>query len=417
MSRGRHPRTPGVEISGKTNLDSFNRLRVSAPHTIFESKQLFDNAPLLWDDEEVSGGDTTSVHDTDTASSVMGVGAIAGKRVRQTFMRHNYQPGKSQQVFLTGTLDLTGGGTGIVTALGVFDDDNGLFFTINEGVPAVVVRSKTTGSVVDNEIVRSDWDDPMDGKGRSGILIDFTKSQLFMIDYEWLSVGTVRFGVVIGDMIFYLHDVDHANIVEGAYMSTPNLPIRYSIENDGTGIASTMRHICCTIVSEGGFEELGVLRWASTAGAGVTTDNENELFAVIGIQLKGTHLDAQVKIVNIAMQIQTTGEFGEWVLILNPTVAGTFNYAAEANSAVGIARGAGAANSVSGGTHITGGFAESAGGQIKSGDPSARAGIENAILLGSKIDGTPDVIVLCYRPINVTSVATVEGGIGWRETV
>ncbi len=413
---GKQPRANPVGITGKHNLDSFARVRTSSPHTIFDSKQLFDNAPLLWDDKAVSGTGTTSVHSTATASSVLGVSTAAGKRVRQTFMRFNYQPGKSQEILLTGTLDLSGGGSGITAAFGLFDDDNGLFWSIEDGTVKATVRSKTTGSVVNSPVNQVDWDDPMDGTGRSGIKLNFTKSQLFIIDFEWLSVGTVRMGVIIGDMVFYFHDFDHANVIEGAYMSTPNLPLRYEIENDGTGAASTMRHLCGTVISEGGQQELGILRWASTAGAAVITDNENELFAVVGIQLKSTHLAAQIKLVKAELQIQTVGEFGEWVLIFNPTVAGTFDYVAQANSAVGIALGAGATNSVTGGTQFTGGFAESAGGQIKSGNPSVGADLDNAILLGSAINGDLDTIVLCYRPTNSTSVASVEGGLGYRET-
>lgn len=402
---------------GGAGADAFNRARVSEPQTLFDSKQLFDKAPLLWDDKEVSGTGTSSVHSTAEASTVIGVGTDAGKRVRQTFMRFNYQPGKSQQILMTGTLNLSGGGTGILCAFGIFDDNNGIFLKREDGVTSVVIRSSTSGSVVDNPIAQTDWDDQLDGEGRSRQTLDITMSQLLIIDYEWLSVGTVRLGLVFNGQITYFHEFHHANIVEGAYMSTPNLPLRYEIENDGTGVASTLRHICSTVISEGGIQERGVLRWASTAGAGVITDNEDELFAVIGIQLKSSHLDAQVKLVKSELQIQTTGEFGEWVLIFNPTVAGTFTYAAQTNSAVGIALGAGATNSVTGGTQITGGFAETAGGQIKSGTPTSGGDLDNALLLGSLIDGTADTIVLCYRPINTTIVATVEGGLGWREAV
>ena len=77
--------------------DAFGRLRTSEPYTIFDSKQIFDNQPLFWDDQEESGSGTTSVHDADAARTRIGVAnTTAGKRTRQTFMRFNYQPGKSQ---------------------------------------------------------------------------------------------------------------------------------------------------------------------------------------------------------------------------------------------------------------------------------------------------------------------------------
>ena len=409
---GRQPRHLEVGIGAAHNLDAYDRLRVSPPETIFDSKQLFDNEPLLWDDQETSGSGTTSTHSVDTASSVMAVGTGAGKRVRQTFMRFNYQPGKSQLIYMTGTLSLSGGGTGVICTFGAFDDENGIFWTSDEGTIKVVIRSKTTGSVVDNEVDQAEWDDPMDGTGPSGINLDFTKSQLLTIDFEW-STGTVRMGVFLEDEPHYFHHFHHANILEGAYMSTPNLPLRYSIESLGTGVASSMRAVAATVISEGGIHSLGVLHHASTAGAGVTTDAEDELFAVIGIRLKSTHLDAQVFIVSTGVQIHTASEFGQWVLIFNPTVAGTFTYGDRANSALQVALGAGAANSVTGGDHITGGYLETGGGNT--GGSSEQGTPEDALLLGSAIDGTPDTIVLCYRPINGTSVATVEGDLTWRE--
>src|SRR5512146_2047536 len=38
--------------------DAFGRLRSSEPFTIYDSKQLFDNQPLFWDDQQVSGAGT-----------------------------------------------------------------------------------------------------------------------------------------------------------------------------------------------------------------------------------------------------------------------------------------------------------------------------------------------------------------------
>ena len=95
----------------KSYIDAFGRVRVSNPRTLFDSKQIFDNAPLFWDDVEESGSGTGSSHSTATASTTLSVGATtAGKRTRQTFRRFNYQPGKSQRFFMTGILDESGGG-------------------------------------------------------------------------------------------------------------------------------------------------------------------------------------------------------------------------------------------------------------------------------------------------------------------
>lgn len=85
----------------------------------------------------------------------------------------------------------------------------------------------------------------------------------------------------------------------------------------------------------------------------------------------------------------------------------------QADSAVQIALGA-TANTVTGGYNITGGFFESGGQQLGSAGSGGKA-LDNAILLGSKIDGTLDTIVLCARPIAGSTNVDIEAALTWRE--
>jgi len=314
-------------------------------------------------------------------------------------------------VMMTGVL---GAGTaGITQEIGLHDDDNGLFFRCDQGTLKVVRKTSVTGSAVDNAVAQSSWNlDKLDGTGESGIDLDFTKTQIFIIDFEWLGVGRVRMGLVHNGEIVYSHEFLNSNVLADVYMSTPNLPLRYSIENDGTGSAISLKQICSTVISEGGSEDLGVLRHISTQGTHVDCNVENTLYAIIGIKLKSTHLAASVKLKKVAIQIQTASETGEWELLLNPTVADTFAYSDVTNSAIQKATGA-TANTVTGGTNIDGGFAQSFSGGGGSGDATEE--VDNAILLGSKIDGTPDEIVLCWRPTGGTSSHDIEGSIHYRE--
>jgi len=391
-------------------LDAFARLRVSEPYTVFDSKQIHDSQALFWDDQETSGSGTSSSHGANTASTTIGVGTTtAGVRVRQTFIRFNYQPGKSQLIFATFVLDKSGGGTGITRRVGYFDDDNGLFLEDAEGTYGVGVRTFSSGSAVDTVVAQASWNiDPLDGTGPSGMVIDFTKAQILIIDFEWLGVGAVRFGFMIDGVIHYVHQVNNANNLSQVYMSTPNLPVRYEIENDGTGAASTLEHICSSVVSEGGRQDTGTLHYASTSGTHVDANAANTVYAIVGIRLKSGQLDSTVDLARTSIIDQTGGDF-EWLLILNPTVAGTFTYGDVANSAAQTATGA-TANTVTGGTVLDGGFIAGASGSASAG---AVAVLQSAIRLGSAIDGTPDEIVLCARPLGTNQ--DIEGSITWRE--
>lgn len=400
--------------------DAFGRLRTSSPLTIFDSKQINDNAPLFWDDAEKSGGGTGSTYNANQASTTISVGAEAGVRTRQTKMRFNYQPGKSQLIMMTGILGT--GASGITQRIGIGDDDNGLFFECINGIFQINRRTKTSGAVVNNRTPRSNFtEDPMNGNGQSGINIDLSKTQIFWIDFEWLSVGQVRFGFVVGNRLIYFHELQHANNLTVAYMSTPNLPLRYEIENDGTGEAADLTHICTTVISEGGAEELGTLQYESTTSnrngttVHINANTADTAYALVGMKLKPGFRDVTVKLASMTVLAETNDDF-EWLVLLNPTVGGTFSYADKTNSAVQTAVGDGAGdpsvNSITAlGTVITGGFANSTGGAGGGGAVTNPLG--NALHLGSTIAGVQDTIVLAVRPLSAN--ANIHGGISWRE--
>jgi hypothetical protein len=406
-------RNVDITAQDTMSIDAFGRWRSSDPYTVFDSKQIFDNGPLYWDDQEVSGSATSSTYSQPFARSRMLVAAsTAGKRVRQTKMRFNYQPGKSQLILLTSRLSAIP--TGVTASVGLFDDDNGVFFSVIDGVMNAVIRSSTSGSAVDTAVPQTSWNkDTMDGNGPSGVTIDPTKGQIMFIDMEWLGLGRCRMGFVIGGLFIVAHEFLHANSVTGVYMSTPNLPLRYSIENDGTAAETTLDHICSTVISEGGIDPNGQIRYISTAGAEVATTTENVIYAVVGLKLKAANLGATIDIIGAAIQIQTVSEMGEWTLRLNPTVAGTFTYSDVTNSSLQRALGA-TANTVTGGTILQGGFGSSS---SASGGGSGTVGeaVETAIRLGSLIDGTADQVVLCWMPVGGTSAQEVEGSLTVRE--
>jgi hypothetical protein len=391
-----------ITASDTPIIDAFGRLRVSNPVTIFDSKQIFDNQPLFWDDSEVSGTGTSSTYSKPYARTRIAVSATtAGKRVRQTFMRFNYQPGKSQQIIMTSKL--TGETTGIKAAVGQFDDDHGLFFQLDAGTMYVARRSSVTGSAVDTRVAQASWNiDPMDGTGPSGVTLDPTKTQIMMIDYEWLGVGRVRFGFVVDGLIYYCHEFLNTNSLEEVYISTPNSPLRYEIENDGTGAVASIDHICSTVITEGGQQDLGVLRHIDNSITSAMTAGTT--YALIGLRLKSTNLGAAIDLINVSCLCSTKDDAAHWEVRLNPTVAGTFTYADQTNSSVQTASGA-IGNTVTGGVEIDGGYFSTA-------VPSNNA-VKNAIRLGADIAGTRDEVVLCVRGISANINAYTS--MTWRE--
>jgi len=411
-----------ISFNDDAIIDAFGRMRVSNPETIFDSKNIFndpdlgtdvENQPLYYDNQQTAGSGTSTLYKPNEASTELHVGnETAGTRVRQTKQRFNYQPGKSLLVFMSFVFGTQA--AGITRREGMFDENNGLFLEDDGEAYNLVRRTFVSGTPDDDVIPQSTWNiDKFDGTGASGIELNFTKTQILVIDFEWLGVGRVRYGFVIDGLIYYCHEINNANNLTTVYMSNPNLPLRSEINNDGTGVASTLTQICSTVISEGGRNPLGSIRSASTNGTHVDANTEDVVYALIGVGLKSAYLAETVEILNISIQLQTSSSKCEWLLLFNPTIAGTFTYAGELRSAIEVARGA-TANTVTDGIRLGGGHIESTG-QATGGAGSITSEIQNALKLGSTIAGASDKIVLCLRPIAGSTNVDAEASITWRE--
>lgn len=387
-------------------IDAFSRLRTSNPFTIFDSKQLHDKQPLFWD--ESLGGSATSTHSTTDANVAMTVTANASDFViRQTKQRFNYQPGKSQLVFMTFQGSQT---AGLTKRVGLFDGtgtnnltpNNGIFFETDGSVDWKIAKNGTTTETAS----QSSWNvDKLDGTGASGITIDFDDTQILVIDFEWLGVGRVRVGFVVDGLVYYCHYFNHANNgFSSVYMSTPNLPLRYDIQTDGT-TGGTIDHICSTVISEGGQQKTGILRSADTGSTHVDADAVDTIYAVVGIKLKTSYKDITVIPESFSIISETNDDF-RWSVCLNPTIAGTFTYSDLTNSAVQVATGA-TANTVSDeGTVLASGYASTE-------TQSASENLNTALRIGSTIGGTLDELVLCVTPLSAN--ADIQGALNFRE--
>lgn len=304
---------------------------------------------------------------------------------------------------MTGVLDKSGGGTGITRRMGLFDDNNGLFLEDAEGTYRFVRRTSVTGSPVDNGVAQSSWNvDKMDGTGQSGITIDFSKAQILVIDFEWLGTGRARVGFNVDGVTHYAHEFLNANNLSQVYMSTPNLPFRYEIDNDGNGAASTLEHICVSLISEGGIEELGILRHADSGSIGTLATGST--YALLGLRLNSNKLDGIVKLESLSVLSASVNDKAHWELKWKPTVASVFTYASILNGVVDVASGA-SGNTVTGGYDMDGGYFTTA---LPVGSTTP-----NALRIGSAIDGTADEVILTCTPI--TNNITVEASMTWRE--
>ena len=387
-------------------FDAFGRWRVASPYTILDTKQLVDKLPLFYD-EAIAGAGATSVHNPNRASTLMTVpSSVESSVIRQTKLRGTYQPGKSLLILCTFVIGAKV--AGVTKRVGYFDEKNGLFLQCQNEQMAIVRRSYSSGSAVDTVVAQADWNvDKMDGTGESLITLDFTKTQILVIDFEWLGVGRVRYGFVVNGEIFYCHYLNNANILDLAYMSTPNLPIRYEISNSGTGLTSTLEHICSSVVSEGGQESTVLQTYVSRSGAPVTLANQDLYTPVLSLRLKAANIGARLSPAQVDIMATSSTSY-EWRLILNPTIAGAdlVSWVGLANSGMEYDITRNATNTVTGGHIVAGGYGASSN--------QARLGITGSarsfLTIGSNIDNSVDQLVLCVANIDANG-GTVYGGI------
>jgi hypothetical protein len=245
--------------------DAFNRQRVSEPAGLFDSQHEYDTSPLLWDTTLTGSG--TATHLPNESSVRLRVDGPSQGVVRQTRAYFRYQPGKSQFVMCTFAFPTLEVGT--TRRVGYFDASNGIFLELNANNAFLVLRSSTSGSPVDTKVAQASWNaDALNGTGESKIRLDFTRSQIFAIDLEWLGVGRVRAGFVVDGVIRPAHEFLNANVYEKVYMTTANLPVRYELVSDGTSLVTNhdLIQICSTVISEGGAEIERGLPFATSNG-------------------------------------------------------------------------------------------------------------------------------------------------------
>ena len=273
------------------STDAFGRLRSSTPLTIFDSSHRYaDNN--LWATSVATSG--TSTFNADQGLVDLAVTSASGSQVlRETTKVFPYQPGKSLLVMTT--FVMAPAKTNLRQRVGYFGAQNGFYVQLDGSTLSFVERSSVTGSVVSSPVVQSSWNgDKLDGTGPSGLTLDIAKSQILWMDLEWLGVGSVRLGFVINGRFVLCHTFHHANLVASTYITTASLPLRYEITNTGaTSGSSTLKQICSTVISEGGYQLNGAQQAAFTPILDpYTLVTAGTYYPVVSLRLKSTRLDA-----------------------------------------------------------------------------------------------------------------------------
>lgn len=311
------PRIPNADRMGWSNFrtDMFGRTKISEPYTLFDSQHRYKDSGDFSD--ETSGTATVS-HLPNESTALLTIGTASGdKTTRESKKVFPYQPGKSLQVMQT--FVFAPPKAGLRQRAGYFSRQNGVYLEQDGFDAYIVIRSFTTGQVVNLRIPQSEWNvDRLDGSGPTDLVLDLTKAQIFITEYEWLGAGSIRVGFMINGVFITAHQFNHANLISTVYITTATLPVRYEIENTAaTSSSSAMRQICVSIISNGGSTQGSDLFAAERADVTVGSD----YFPLVSIKMKEGKTDSIVvpELINL---FPTSQNFFDWALISNGTITG-----------------------------------------------------------------------------------------------
>lgn len=424
--------TVSVDFADSAGIDSFNRLRVSTARTLFDSQQEYGLDTLrTWD--AVANGTYASMSSN---GSVSNTGSVVGPRNSDTRMTPltvdtdngdyavlqsrqyiRYIPGKGQLIFLTGV------------------------FAPNSGYSASIIRrTSTSGSVVDNSVAQADWNIDTFGAGSknpSGITIDFTKTQIMVIQAQWLGVGRVIVGFDIDGRIFPAHQFLNANSLTVPYTQTFNLPMRCEmrntsatttvsrvgyfdhangifLQNSKTGVSApggTINFVCASVQSEGGEESRG---FPMTINMGVTSTAVTTRRAVLSIRPKATYNSltnrGHIEMADYDITAATNNALYE--IVIGGTLGGVPSWTSVgANSIVEYDT---AGTTVTGGTTIQSGYALTGSGVVR-GLTSGEVDIRNPFVL-RQIDALAanqdSLSIVCT---SLTGTSNIIASLNWHE--
>ena len=393
-----------VSYSDSPNLDAFGRLRTAAVQNLVDIKHVYDKNPLQIN--EVTAGTATSIFNQEYARVRMSTSANNDLVIRQGKTHPIYQPGKSQLFqatfsnfqLETNVIKRVGGFTSTTASTynsvfdGYFLESNGVTNTIS----FQIWRSGTT--------VYSAATTVWDNNGFDPVGINWSNTNLMSVDYQWLGVGRMRFGLDIAGQLFYFTEHNCANNEPNVYMSSPNQPIRYEIRQVGVG-SGYFDMICSQVSSEGALNGL-----YSTVGVINSTianlNSSGTKYPYIGYRLKQSYKSVTSQYSSLSI-LNTSNDNYLVTIEYNPTLSVTPSWTDIPNSPFqySVYNGTVTATITSSG-HIMSSLIGESG-------TSALTTIkvdDNQIRVGSNVNGTLDEMWVCMTPLsaNATFLGTAE---------
>lgn len=279
-----NPLPTSIQASDSASIDAFGRWRVSNTGQRMDIEFVYDKQPQLMDEVIVDGA--TITHNADSRDVTLAINSTTATAEAE-FIQHwanPYTPGNSQLIDITGTLDAAG---------------------IGGGTASIFLKNGIDSS--ETVITQDNWSDNTVSD------VDWSKSQIFSIDFQSLKVGRLRLFLVRNGLPVKVHEITNDNVRTGGYWQLPALPLNWKLYNDGSGNTvaeigyfngsngigfrytipvnanAELRAICGTVKSEGGENLLDMPGLSRHVDMGTSaTIVGTTLIPIMSIRMKST---------------------------------------------------------------------------------------------------------------------------------
>lgn len=394
-----------VVQSNLTTSDK-GRLRVSEKDVFFHNTSLYDTGTDVWDGTTALSA--TITHDPNkNAVVMMTTSTTNSEAVRQTRKVMPYVPGRTVELLISFQVTQA---TGARTRVGIFDDNNGIYFEkdhLNDFYCAI--RSTSTGTLVEDRVIRADWNgDKLDGTDPSAILVVPGRIQMIVFEYEWFGSGAVHVSLVIDGAKRTIHTFYHANRATTSWSATPFLPIRFEVKNITSTMDSYLTLYGVSYALEANSVNLGVPKITGIPLPGKTLSTAFTYEPTLSIRLKSSQLSA-VAFLEEVQAFTVDNTFLTFRIIKNATLSngGTLTWTDYNTSTSSVEINTNA-------TTFTGGEVVALGVVPSNGAPYMLDGNTGVFQIGRTNMGTAsDIYTLALSPAKNNVIAL--GTLRWRE--
>ena len=245
---------------------------------------------------------------------------------------------------------------------GAGNASNGYFFGFNGTAFGILHRNNATGAVVNTWISQTDWNcDKLDGLGASGMVINPTFGNVFMVKYPYLGYGDILFFVEDSDTgrFVLVHVIKYANTTALLQLGNPNLSFYVQSVNAGAVTNQIVYSGSYAIFVSGERSFVGNPKWAADNNKSAITAETSILGIRNATTYNGGENNGMIRLQSLAVGAASNSGVIVIRLRIGATLGGSPAYAAvkgtTANSGVTITAGDSVASVDTAATTATGG--------------------------------------------------------------